>query len=212
MTKSELREMIRECIQEELNAGAIAETLNVKNSDGHFSIVQFAKNIHDNLIANKVDCTVSLESGYKIKVECDNFNGVDDIVKNTKELVANNMEPDIEDHGSYRFYMLKQKAENKLTESASVEMNWDDLIQEADNLLLELIRKSGNANYDDGDGYWQEEYTIWCNRKLYYIRLNDAAGLEKLCAEYSKKLPNVEFYFYDDEDEEVSEIGYVATK
>jgi hypothetical protein len=88
----------------------VEETFNVKNSDGHFSIVQFAKNIHDNLINNKIDCTVSLEDGYKIKVECDNFEGVDDLVRNTKELVTNNMEPDIEDCGKYRLYMLKQKA------------------------------------------------------------------------------------------------------
>lgn len=108
MTKSELREMIRECIHEELTG--LKETLNVKDSDGHFSIRCFAKNIHDNLIANKVDCTVSLVDGYKIKVECDDFKGVDDLVRNTKELVINNQEPDIEDHGSYRLYMLKQRS------------------------------------------------------------------------------------------------------
>jgi hypothetical protein len=108
VTKSELREMIRECIHEELTG--LKETLNVKDSDGHSSIVRFAKNIYDNLIANKVDCVVSLDSGYKVKVECDNFDGVDDIVRSTKELVINNLEPDIEDHGSYRLYMLKQKS------------------------------------------------------------------------------------------------------
>lgn len=93
---------------DELNK--LYETFKVKDSDGTFSIRCFAKNIHDNLIANKVNCVVSLESGYKIKVECDNFDGVDDIVRNTKELVINHIEPDIEDHGSYRLYMLKQKA------------------------------------------------------------------------------------------------------
>lgn len=98
---------------EELNklydTDSLREAFNVKDSDGHFSIVQFAKNIYDNLIANKIECTVSLVDGYKVKVECDNFEGVDDLVIETKELVANNIEPDIEDHGSYRLYMLKQK-------------------------------------------------------------------------------------------------------
>jgi hypothetical protein len=112
MTKSELRTLIKEVLREELYS--VRETFKVKDSDGHFSIRQFAKNIHDNLVANKVDCVVSLEGGYKIKVECNDFNGVDDIIKNTKELVVNNIEPDIEDHGSYRFYMLKQKADSPL--------------------------------------------------------------------------------------------------
>ena len=85
------------------------ETFNVSKSDGTFSIRCFAKNIHDNLVANEVNCVVSLVDGYKIKIECDNFDGVDDLVRNTKELVINHIEPDIEDHGSYRLYMLKQK-------------------------------------------------------------------------------------------------------
>jgi hypothetical protein len=100
-----------------------------------------------------------------------------------------------------------------LKESAATgTMDWEKLLAEADYLLEELCAKSGNANWDDGDGYWQEEYATWCNRKLYYIRLNDTALLEKLCDEYSKKLPNVEFYFFDDADEEVSEIGFIATR
>jgi hypothetical protein len=89
--------------------------------------------------------------------------------------------------------------------------SWDDLITAADKLLVELIEISGNAKYDDGDGYWQEEYTTWCNRYLYYSGvLNDSSALEKLCADYSKKLPNIEFYCYEDED--ISEIGYTATR
>lgn len=109
--------------------------------------------------------------------------------------------------------MLKEElSRTDLKEAAADTMDWEELLVEADSLLEELCVKSGNADWDDGDGYWQEEHTTWCNRKLYYIRLNDTILLEKLCAEYSKKLPNVEFYFYDDEDEEVSEIGYTATR
>jgi hypothetical protein len=106
----------------------------------------------------------------------------------------------------------KELLKKGLKESATATMDWEELLVEADSLLEELCVKSDNADWDDGDGYWQEEHTTWCNRKLYYIRLNDTTLLEKLCAEYSKKLPNVEFYFYDDEDEEVSEIGYTAIR
>jgi hypothetical protein len=93
--------------------------------------------------------------------------------------------------------------------------DWRDLLDQADKLLAELIEASGNADYDDGDGYWQTEYTDWCFRYLYHnSMLNNVAELERLCNEYSTKLPNVEFYFYvyEDGDDEVSEIGYTAKK
>jgi hypothetical protein len=93
--------------------------------------------------------------------------------------------------------------------------DWRDLLDQADKLLAELIEASGNADYDDGDGYWQTEYTDWCFRYLYHnSMLNNVAELERLCNEYSTKLPNVEFYFYvyEDGDDEVSEIGYIAKK
>jgi hypothetical protein len=50
-------------------------------------------------------------------------------------------------------------------------------------------------------------------RNLYYTNtLNNIDELKKLCAEYSKKLPNVRFYYNEDDMEEdpVSEIGYAA--
>lgn len=102
------------------------------------------------------------------------------------------------------------------SDSASdVSDDWDNLLDQADKLLDELIKASGNADYDDGDGYWESEYTKWCFRYLYHdSMLNNAEELERLCNEYSAKLPNVEFYFnaYEDGDDEVSEIGYIATK
>ncbi len=91
--------------------------------------------------------------------------------------------------------------------------SWRSLLDQADSLLAELARKSGNADYDDGDGYWVSEYTIWCNRYLYYSdELNNEAKLKTLCDEYSKKLPGVTFYYDSDADEELSEIGYEANK
>ncbi len=92
-------------------------------------------------------------------------------------------------------------------------MDWDDLIVAADDLLEQLIHVSGNADYDDGDGYWEEEYTTWCNRYLYYSSsLNNTKKLKRLCDQYSSKLPNVSFYFLEREDdfEPISEIGYTA--
>jgi hypothetical protein len=94
------------------------------------------------------------------------------------------------------------------TEDAS---EWDSLLTSADALLNKLIISSGNRNYDDGDGYWQSEYDTWCFRYLYHKdTLENTAQLDKLCDDYSKKLPNVEFYW--SEDEGVSEIGYIATR
>ena len=112
--------------------------------------------------------------------------------------------------------ILKEELDvNKtLTESTSTEMDWEDLIKAADNLLKELIVITDNSDYDDGDGYWSgEEGYKWTNRYLYYINsLNNLADLKKLCSDYSKKLPNVEFYYYEDEGVDgVSEIGYTAT-
>jgi hypothetical protein len=106
--------------------------------------------------------------------------------------------------------------EGYLTEAAgSTKMDWDDLIKEADRLLDELARVSGNADADDGDGYWSaEEGHVWCNRNIYYTdKLNNSDKLEKLCDDYSKKLPNVIFYHSEDDffEDPVSEIGYEAT-
>lgn len=90
-------------------------------------------------------------------------------------------------------------------------LTWEELLNKADELLAELSVVSNNEDYDDGDGYWEEEYTVWCNRYLYYSdTLNNSNKLEKLCDDYSKKLPNVEFYYVEDED--ICEIGYLATR
>jgi hypothetical protein len=93
--------------------------------------------------------------------------------------------------------------------------DWSDLLKQADRLLGNLVRASDNRDYDDGDGYWQSEYTDWCFRYLYHkSTINNVTRVEQLCDEYSKKLPNVEFYFYmpEDGDYEVCEIGYTATR
>lgn len=90
-------------------------------------------------------------------------------------------------------------------------LTWEELLERADELLTELSVVSDNKNYDDSDGYWEEEYTDWCNRYLYYSdTLNNSNKLEKLCDDYSKKLPNIEFYYVEDED--ICEIGYLATR
>lgn len=95
-------------------------------------------------------------------------------------------------------------------EDDEVDDDWSELLKQADSLLGKLIRASGNTNYNDGDGYWEEEYSTWCYRYLYYGNLPNAVDLEKACEEYSNKLPNVEFYYVD--DEECSEIGYTAER
>lgn len=105
--------------------------------------------------------------------------------------------------------------EGYLTEDVDpVTVDWDNLIETADELLDELCAKSDNDDWDDSDGYWSAEVgSEWTMRHLYYTSsLNNTEELKKLCAEYSKKLPNVSFYYFEDDAEEdaVSEIGYVA--
>lgn len=91
--------------------------------------------------------------------------------------------------------------------------SWESLIEQADSLLAELASKSGNADSDDGDGYWITEYTVWCNRYLYHTdKLNNEDDLKTLCDEYSKKLPGVTFYCSVDAEEELCELGYEASK
>ena len=91
--------------------------------------------------------------------------------------------------------------------------NWKTLIETADVYLGGLVHSSGNDDYDDGDGYWITEYTVWCNRYLYHTdALNNEAKLKTLCDEYSKKLPGVLFYYNIDAEEGLCEIGYEASK
>lgn len=94
----------------------------------------------------------------------------------------------------------------------SLKEGWNADVAEADQLLAEIIAKSGNDSYDDGDGYWSSE-TEWCNRYMYYANsVNDVKQVEELCAKYST--PNCEFYVFEDDAEEdpVSEIGYTLSK
>lgn len=110
------------------------EAFNVKDTDGTFSIVQFSKSIYDNLVKNGVKCDVALDGGYKIKVTCDNFDGVDEIVANTKALVDNNLEPDVEDHKTYRYYKLKKKGVSVAESLKEFFMNkWKNRINEGIN-------------------------------------------------------------------------------
>jgi hypothetical protein len=107
--------------------------------------------------------------------------------------------------GDYRDLLKKG-----LKESTTRTMAWEDVLAEADRLLKELCVKSGNADWDAAEGEWLEN--SWCYRKLFSTRLNDTAALGKLCNEYSKKLPGVQFYFCDCTDEEPAEIGFAAAK
>lgn len=94
-------------------------------------------------------------------------------------------------------------------------MDWEELIDAADELLDELCIETDNTWWDTSDGYWSSDVgTEWTMRNLYLTNtLDNADKLKKLCDEYSKKLPNVRFYCYEDDIDEdpVSEIGYVAT-
>ena len=133
------------------------------------------------------------ESGYK------DYEGITDISGNTDY----DEDDDLEDGGT----------DTKGKPIKPDFSNWETLIETADMLLTGLTHNSDNDNYDDGDGYWVTEYTVWCQRYLYYTdELNNEAKLKTLCDEYSKKLPGVTFYYNIDADEELCEIGYEASK
>lgn len=178
MTKAELREMIHECLQEELSL--VESSLTAEQKVDAWNAGTRRENYKAAGIPKlNTFLDIAKRKGYTEIV---------DILEG--ELARRGVKP----------------------ETTETTMTWEELIEAADKLLDELAIESDNPYSDDGDGYWQVEHVVWCNRKLYYTRLNNITELEKLCAEYSKKLPNVEFYFTDDQDEEVSEIGYAATK
>lgn len=215
MTKSELRQMIRECLREEL---AKANYLKESTDSREFVVTYRLK---------------SWPASYK---NTELLLDAEDEASAKEAFLDYMFDPDAYDEGDYKpsdedeIEIISIKASGKLAEGAfsggyaeggntidryglkeSAAMNWDSLIAEADKLLSELITKANHADYDDGDGYWSGD-DEWCNRYLYYTRLLNTDELEKLCDEYSMKLPNVDFYFFDDEEDEISEIGFVATK
>jgi hypothetical protein len=103
---------------------------------------------------------------------------------------------------------LKEEAE--LDELEEMNLTWEEFLDKADEFLEELCDESGNPEWDDADGY-DPLPKVWCNRKLYYGRLENVDTLENLCKRYSRNLPGLRFYSYNAEDEDdVSEIGYYA--
>jgi hypothetical protein len=90
-------------------------------------------------------------------------------------------------------------------------LGWDGMVEMADDLLDELTVATDNYEHDDRDGYWCGSH-VWCNRYLYYSNtFNNEEELERLCDEYSARIPDCSFYFYldtDTEEDPVSEIGY----
>ena len=222
MTKLELKEMIREVLKEELhktnNTKEVREDLNAGTA------IIMSDALGEKITVDKNDVTLIKEIDQKVRdiwtdainrgqdedSLCDeygisSFSGVELFDKFTSEA---GITWDLVEHEACDSEELKEDA-------TSGTMDWEELIAEADHLLDELAKASGNTNSDDGDGYWAgEEGHVWCNRNLYYTdKLNNTNKLEKLCDEYSKKLPNVEFYYYEDDllDDPVSEIGYNAT-
>lgn len=91
---------------------------------------------------------------------------------------------------------------------------WKDLLDQAWKLLDELCAKTGNSVYDDVDNY-RSGHGEWCGRYIYLDPLANVEKVARLCTIYSKKLPNVEFFFSDyndDNEEDVPVIGFVARK
>ena len=105
-----------------------------------------------------------------------------------------------------------EDTEEEVQESLSLREDWDADVANADKLLDEIIKESGNDSYDDGDGYWSSE-DEWCNRYMYYANsVANRAQVEELCEKHSTD--RCTFYVIEDDAEEdpVSEIGYTLTK
>ena len=223
ITKGELNSLIRECLREALNEAAVSggqaeggfldtakrpggstagSGTNFKATEGKKTKKVLAKDIKPGMITDTGKVLTVKDAGW--------VNGEPSV-----EIGYGN----IGKRGSYASDCVSKDHEYEVLDESFEEdttnMNWEDLVAAADRLLDELVTKTGNASYDDGDGYWaEEEGHVWCNRYLYYTdKLNSSSTLEAVCAEYSQKLPNVEFYYVEDdfEDEPVSEIGYYAT-
>jgi hypothetical protein len=250
ITKSELKEMIRECLREELNRanlkeGAFKGEMAGDNSIGgntgprstyatgeHHNATGYLKRLSDKndiktmtVKVNELEPGMITDVGQISKIEDMGYkevklwytNGVDERYSlNSDILVLADLEdtskPSTRSYSELKQMGLKEAINEDATPST---MSWEDTIGAADQFLDELIIKSGNPDYDDGDGYWaEEEGHVWCNRYLYYASsLNNVANLERLCDEYSTKVPNVEFYYFDDDsfEDPVSEIGDNAT-
>ena len=206
MTKNELRQMIREVLKEELYKRPLKEAQTLTDRNFKNLLMKSLINNGDRDIAKQLH-QHELFSSANIAPGTVTINKSGTVCVHTSLL-------DPEQIDTARAAVKKAiTSVDSVTEAiGGSTLDWNTLIAKADTLLYELIRVSGNTGYDDGDGYWQEEYTTWCNRYLYYTRLANVTELEKLCKEYSKKLPNVEFYFYDDIEDDVSEIGYVASR
>lgn len=106
----------------------------------------------------------------------------------------------------------EEPAEEEVQESLSLKEDWDTDVATADELLDEIVKQSGNENYDDGDGYWASN-NKWCNRYMYYANsIANREKVEELCKKHSTDVCT--FYVIEDdaEDDPVSEIGYNLVK
>jgi hypothetical protein len=187
MTKAELKEMIRECLREELSLTESSLTAEEKVDAWH---------------------TGTRRENYKAA----GIPKLNTFLEIAKRKGYTEIVDIIEAELTKRGVAVPSTAP---AAPAVPAMDWEDLIDAADELLDELCIESDNAWWDDGDGYWSREVgSEWTMRNLYLTNtLNNVDDLKKLCDEYSKKLPNVRFYYYEDDMDEdpVSEIGYVAT-
>lgn len=200
MTKLELRSMIREVLKEELSNKPLKENVtdrNFKNLLMKSFINSGDRDTAKLLHQHEFFSSDSIAPGTAM-VNKSGTVGIHTSLLNPEQMDA-----------AKNAVKKALAAAGSITEAISTK--WDDLLDQANTLLDELCVKSGNASWDDGDGYWSGDRE-WCNRNIYYVRLANTAKLEKLCTIYSTKLPNVEFYFVDDDEAEVSEIGYTAAR
>lgn len=230
LKKSELKELIRECVRKELNSSSLKEAAFSGGvaSSGSLDTYKRAggqKKVWKDALEGKKTKTVKAKD---LKPGMITSTGE---VRSVKDLGWVWGQPTLEigyggigAQGSYASDRVSpDKDYEVLDESCATEKvqedvvtpsyTWDRLVAEADKYLAELTKAANEEQYDDADGYWQVEYSEWCNRYLYYKeKFADSARLDRLCKIFSRLLPNVEFYYFEDDQGDASEIGYVAVK
>ena len=143
ITKSELKEMIREALREELSTKVLKEDI----TDSKF------KNLLMKSFVNSGDRDTAVLLHKHEFFSSDNIApGTASVNKSGTVCVHTSLlDPDQIDTAK-KAIKKALMATNGITEAISIK--WEDLVDKADALLDELCIKTGNSTWDDSDGYW----------------------------------------------------------
>lgn len=189
MTKSELREMIRECLREELSLTESTLTAEEKVDAWH------AGTRRENYKAAGIPKLYTF-------LDIAERKGYDEIVEILKDELRKRGEP-IDDA------LAIPEEDNWEDRVKAADNLLDELIAESDNLDYDDSDGYWYTEYDR----WCNRYLYYRNN------LEDADRLEYLCDKFSSKIPGIRFYRHEDDyfmgelvEDPVSEIGYILSR